>query len=636
MFDDDNHDDGDLQEEEEEAAVSVSSNRRRSQPADAAPARPGSSSASAASSSSSSSKKKVKSTAQVAADDRFVGDINMVHRKIASEQLEEYMDGSSFHTAAQLAFYSHAMLNTTVLLDSVDLSNTQSLCGPTRICTVAIVLTHSGSTLTAVNGQAFAKLELGTLRTGSTVTLLLFGEAYRAHPRASIGPGTVIGLRRPRLLPPKKPLATPRGGGGTAATTGPRITFSLSDADQLLSIAQSRDFGYCRGSCRGKDERGVWVADARPCRNIVDTSVGRYCKEHQKQQAQKEGGRTTTAKKQHGNITNLKELRQNTMIMARNQQVAMASQRHCNNNKPGGQRGIMTLPTKAMGRHVGPPGRVNSLLNPSSSTVPVITMRMNAPPPAVATTTQRQSGTTTTNRFNGSVLVPPPSTLFGRCHPIMHTTSTLSSGPRERKPDEILEQQKRIAQQADSAGKSRTRTATNVATLSKPAMKLQTLSSSKLLNNKKSNVKVRTTITTAIITPPNAFAAAFGPTLDGATNEAVRNARSSFACEANADEYARGCLALDELETLEAKKRVREPPTEKRLVQIWHCRNCQKEFRTAPQHCYRRHHTVRVERILRQDETLSDKRQKRTDADQADGGLVLGQGLDWSGFIHSN
>jgi hypothetical protein len=554
----------------------------------------------------SSSPSSKKNKAQIAVDER-VGGIHMINRKISSSQLAEYMDENEFHTAAQLAYYSHSVLNTTVLLDSVDMSTTP-LAGKTRIFTVGIVLNHTGSRLTSANGQAFAKVELGTLRTGPTVAVLLFGDAYRVHAKSAITPGTVIGLRQPRLLPPKPSVAHhhqqqqqqsgPGGGGGDAA----RITFAINDADQLLHIAQARDFGYCHGSCRGKDERGVWVTDARPCRNIVDVSICRFCKDHQKQAMFAKNGKSTS---------NLHVLREQTMMMARNQQIAMASHRK-DNNKSGGGR-IMTFPTKAIGRNGGPPGQTNSLLNPTvtppprpSSTGPLIQM-MKAPPGA--TITKRQ---TTTNRYNGSVLVPPPSSIFGRCHPQAMQSRLVGlsnrGGPRERNPDEILEQQKRIAKQAQAAVK-----ATTITTTTK---KLQ-------LSSKMKPVSSKVVTTTTISNSQNAFAAAFGPTLDKATEEAVRNAKSSFANQSNAEEYAVTCQALDELEKLETKKRAHEPPS-KRLLQIWHCRTCQCEFKTKPTPCYRRHHKIKVELIL------SDKRQKQTGTDQTDDGLVLGQGLHWS------
>lgn len=123
--------------------------------------------------------------------------------------------------------------------------------------------------------------------------------------------------------------------------------------------------------------------------------------------------------------------------------------------------------------------------------------------------------------------------------------------------------------------------------------------------------------------------------------EEVLNAKSRFASEANAEEYARNRRRVVELENLEFKKEKSKTAKEKeealRMTKQWICRTCQGQptFSAKPTRCIASGHNVKTIRNLKQVTTKEDERTKLNKASVENGGLVLGKGLDWSHLPYS-
>ncbi|KAL7571980.1 hypothetical protein ACA910_001638 [Epithemia clementina (nom. ined.)] len=221
--------------------------------------------------------------------------IRIVERQMSSLDLMDLMNnnnnGGLFVSTAALAAMSLKQLNR-YLVEPAAVLDAAAVCGRTMLTTVGVVFEASKTRMTS-NGNAFCKLGVGTLRTGGPcLTVLLFGAAYSAisnlnhnkknnqnsqgtsqgSPRC--GPGTVVAILNPRLMPNSSNHHSKGDGSDTA------LTVSLNDPQQLVLVGRDGDFGQCQARVSSRNEQGHWVSNARQCGNFIDQRQGPYCVKH--------------------------------------------------------------------------------------------------------------------------------------------------------------------------------------------------------------------------------------------------------------------------------------------------------------------------------------------------------------------
>ena len=130
--------------------------------------------------------------------------------------------------------------------------------------------------------------------------------------------------------------------------------------------------------------------------------------------------------------------------------------------------------------------------------------------------------------------------------------------------------------------------------------------------------------------------------------ETVRNAKSRFASEVEADEYANRRRKLVELEKMEASRQSRQKKKKtdsggmggdnnsnnRMMTKTWFCKNCQQHYTVKPRSCIAAQHAVKTIRKLKEVSTKDERRNALHRKRIEDGGLVLGSGIDWK--IHGN
>ena len=115
--------------------------------------------------------------------------------------------------------------------------------------------------------------------------------------------------------------------------------------------------------------------------------------------------------------------------------------------------------------------------------------------------------------------------------------------------------------------------------------------------------------------------------------DAILNAKSRFASEADAEAYAESRKRVTELEQEEARKEQKKQKKSTATIQLeWVCRTCNnKRSQYEPKQCIRARHQVTRKRILNKTEvSKSEKRTKLTAKSAQEGGLVLGSGIEWT------
>ena len=145
------------------------------------------------------------------------------------------------------------------------------------------------------------------------------------------------------------------------------------------------------------------------------------------------------------------------------------------------------------------------------------------------------------------------------------------------------------------------------------------------------------------------FASAFGDTSSSSgqsfDREAIFNAKSKFASAANAQEYARARSVLQDLEAREEggtkrgknsdRNSGKSKPTASIATTGWACRTCKKTTPFKPVSCIRSRHDVRQKRELKEGAKSLGTRKERLERhgkDSEEGGLILGAGVEWSGY----
>mmetsp|Transcript_24826 Transcript_24826/g.51953 ORF Transcript_24826/g.51953 Transcript_24826/m.51953 type:complete len:832 (-) Transcript_24826:141-2636(-) len=265
-----------------------------------------------------------------------------------------------------------------------------------------------------------------------------------------------------------------------------------------------------------------------------------------------------------------------------------------------------------------------------------------------------------TEGYDGAVQVPKPNKVLFQRHGTTATPATPSPEGNRLTVDSaraILEKQRSMA------GLFRQERGGVVADAGK--RKLNGLDKDSLARSKRKilvNGKVKS-LPTAQKSRPTSFvqinkatdfASAFGSTAGGDCSssqpfdrEAIFNAKSKFASEANAQEYARARAVVQELEAKESKKEGNGGSSKKKndeskaanapaiVTSGWTCRTCRKTTPFKPVSCIRSRHDVRQRRELKGGVGSLGSRKERLDRhgrDSMEGGLTLGSGVEWSGW----
>jgi hypothetical protein len=239
------------------------------------------------------------------------------------------------------------------------------------------------------------------------------------------------------------------------------------------------------------------------------------------------------------------------------------------------------------------------------------------PPKKQPTTTKKRPITNTRGGggFDGSVIVPKPSRIFAAAPTQIRTCRVATSAAVDEVPvDQILSQQSELAKRLKEG---------------KPSLSALQAQKTKVKNP----YQKATTTTTTTKTLEESL---FGPMLQVDTNK-VLQAKSRFAHEADAEEYAKSrqaVLALEELETKQefTQKKKGGVDKQKKCVKEWTCEACGSRSFTKPNHCVRAGHTVKLRRSIQKEVTKEESRTKLNAKSVEDGGLSLGSGLEWSRF----
>jgi hypothetical protein len=596
----------------------------------------------------SESKRETNSADKIAlsVDDRI--GIRMTNRLISGVDLLEMISDNPYHSTAQLSSYSLIHMNR-ILTEPASIVDVATVCGRTNLITVGLVFSNSG-TRVSKSGNAYCVFTIGNLNTGPAVSVMLFGATYSKYCRPC-KPGHVVALMSPRLLPSSSP-----NGVADSATA---VSFSVSDEEQIRMVADARDFDFCKGNTRGKNENGKWVNDVYLCRHFVDKRLGEFCQTHRKQE--KINGQMTVAR---GGVTASTSSLQKLRLDSQSYPTAVGNKMRANLDN------CLNPPSKENSRACNLQQRqtgnalrlskqdkklaINSLLNPNPkrpattnlhSAVNPYTRYSNALPrcptitkknvPAMEQNSisrnlvlsdllkqskpkRKRDGTTITGQkkrtvntdtggFNGSVPIPAPSTIFDR----RQVAKAIGQGSRtatnhEKSSHEIIAKQIQLAslmRESKSSAENR---------------RLHTYSS----NGYKQQTKKQSLQDSL-----------FGDLPMKIDSDMVLATKSRFASEADAEDYARSRRIVNGLEEEEAKKdRKTKDPVFTSIQKEWRCKTCNRTYTKHPFDCKRLRHNVQVTRDLRTSKTVEEQRLALTETNSEDGGLKLGSGLNWSRF----
>ena len=610
-------------------------------------------------------------------------------RLVSSMDLLDLLTSHPYQSPASLSAMNLKQLNA-FLVDPARVIDRATVAGKTNLMTIGIVFNNTGTRM-ASSGNAFTIVTIGTLRSGPAVSLMLFGSAYGKFCR-SLKPGAAIAVMNPRLVSPK---------GDYSGETN--ITFSLNEERQITILGTATDFGICKAKVRGKNERGVWVTDARRCKNFVDLRVCEYCQQHRSQMNKGTTAKVAPAQSRMQAIRQQEYTRSaHTLENQRNGRIMTMPSQHYQPTSRFSHSSAATAPFATLqAKPLHPQSRVpnnkntslqrihpgsnplhknmqsNSILNPrsaSASTIhnktpqpllqpakPSLTKTSNNPyaqkvnqskttsqtVPVVSPAISRKEMNVTTKKpvqiasliasgkrssqgsqvsaskkprllntegvsgFDGSVVVPKPK---GRM-----AVSSLSNAsghrpvPVQHEKDEscIREKQRELAQKIHSQKVDK-----------KDALVKAT---------RKSQSSDRKAEQQPTLGNDQGWCAP----LDDAERERLRNVKSAFSSEADAELFVASRRAITELEKEEERKmkkgdKGKEKNNSKHIHKMWRCLHCQQLFQHYPKRCYNERHDVAVVRELRETASQEQKRTALSNKKTEEGGLKLGSGIAWT------
>ena len=131
-----------------------------------------------------------------------------------------------------------------------------------------------------------------------------------------------------------------------------------------------------------------------------------------------------------------------------------------------------------------------------------------------------------------------------------------------------------------------------------------------------------------------------GGPIDDSELEIVRDAKSRFFDEINAEQYAKSREKVSELERMEAsheersknKKKKNNESNKPQLSKCWVCVTCGQTYKFRPKSCIISNHEVSMRREIIKAKTTTERRLNVHDKNIGDGGLKLGSGIEWDNF----
>jgi minichromosome maintenance protein 10 len=623
-------------------------------------------------------------------DDRL--GIRMLNRLVSSADLLELLTDHPYFSPATLSAMPLAQLNT-LLHDPARIVDPATVAGKTNLVTVGMVFSNSGTRLSSKNGSAFCVLTIGSnLASGPCVTLFLFGEVYGKYCRTCT-PGKVVAVLGPKLLPAKDSNHGGNNSNNNNKNSDSAISFSIYDRGQLQLVATARDYGTCQGKVRVKQRDGTWSNNGT-CKAHVDTRVSEFCEQHRRQQNSTRNANasskfqqlkqqqaqqrvppvlvsssmttprmgTIPGKTGSNRFLNPNMTSQVVVVVASKQQQQQIAPLTSSGQRPPNPT-ISRLGTTSVPMHMSktalhplPPRQVNQglvalqdrsdakkiskpiqnahkkvakqtvvgdLLKQAISSHKAPKAKHGAKPLSAymekpqndAKTANSSSGNkrrkvnTDGVGFDGSVPVPKPSGMFAASTGVAQAKSSATSS----RPSLAERQQQVLQQQAELARlRQEQPTNNNNKVMHKPHSSLHKE------NGKNKNPS-----------KDDLFAA-----LGDFDEEKVRNAKSRFANEIAAEEYAASrqkVIELEKLEERQIKKTNNKESKEKRLTKDWRCKTCQQNYSVKPKGCFKAGHDVITVRNLRKEKTKEEARTALHNKRSEDGGLQLGAGLEWSG-----
>ena len=208
--------------------------------------------------------------------------------------------------------------------------------------------------------------------------------------------------------------------------------------------------------------------------------------------------------------------------------------------------------------------------------------------------------------LDGAVVVPKPSQLFNKPPTTMMSRESCSTSTN----DVLLEDQEKAIKERQSL----------MAQTMRNGQSSHTAPSNKFTSKGKSVVSGN----------------AFLDSIQVDNVEDILNAKSRFAMEADAEEYVKNRRRVVELESMESKQATRKrlaPEKENQKIQReWVCFSCpnRPRFSCPPKPCINSGHRVTIKRVIKETMTKEDERSKQNEMAAKEGGLMLGQGLEWS------
>lgn len=501
------------------------------------------------------------------------------------------------------------------------------------------------------------------------VTVFLFGEALSIIKKSKrcLQKGWVVSILNPSLMPS-------RDGSSTA------VSLSVNDPRQILLIGRSVDCGSCKGTIRKKvasDYGPKW--EEVGCSTLIDLRGGSgYCLTHRRQGLSSRGSTNTNKASE----SRLQKWRADNVRNSVSHVSTFNNQRNAQPHRASSllealsQPGILeeTLPAasstmttqhlKRAPKHmkkalnVGAAKASNPYAKPKStercikrrdhdvSQDDILGAALERKKARLGNLQPNYSNKISTRKsvkseckvfhtegYDGSVQVPKPSSLFLRKSAISAPIGSTSNSNKKPATSDILEKQRSLAEllQQKREGVINSKTQDLISRLS--SRRAQQPSSS---TNKPSR---------------NNFASSFGESSTLEDRNSLLCAQSRFANAANAQEYARARGVIQELEAKEFEMDQRKqhagskvggkasdtPSKATNIVTTgWVCRSCKKKTPYKPVGCIRARHDVQQQRELKNRLSSlgsTNERLQRHGKDSDEGGLTLGSGLEWSGYM---
>jgi len=540
--------------------------------------------------------------------------LRIVNRVTSRLELNEKLNSHQFYDCTSLAAASKATLTRLLLKPSPS----NELSGKTNLAAMAILFQNSGTKISG-KGSAFAIFTLGDFKTGSLISLFLFGDAYSKFnsQRNKIHDGTVLTLLSPNLLPNKPGSET-------------SISLSVSQKDQIVVVGKAQDYGKCMGTCRSK--RNGAYTETR-CRHYVDLRVSNYCTLHAKQRfgnlsknTLSSSSRSNSNSKKPSDLSFVQRMKMNSnskRMPHANQQLSMHTSQVNLSQKPNNdilfpntctpitptiqRKAPLHMKKMSTSEKKAPNNKrriLSDFLNESTK------QRSSTLSKRDETKKKQKRKIAHAEGFDGNVFIPKPSVLFQRAanapgNRASNQSNSLMENPNETRERILSKQRMLIKSLTEKKAKS---TSTAGAKLSKNPFQ------------KNHNVKSKTD---SLFDSLN---------LNSAKREKVVAASSKYSVEAKAELYAASRKKLLDLQRRESSQLSTKKNKEEKAIQVqYECLTCRKKFLKKPMYCIKSSHKIKLKRnISRSYATVREERMKKHDTSGSDGAMVLAAGLDWS------